>query len=79
MFPAQARGVEVFATNLYADPTEICERFVKLGVADKITPTTIDATQPMPLAKAYFDVIFSVGAYNMFGCAAVKGYAKQVC
>ena len=27
----------------------------------------LDATQPLPFAKSYFDVIFSVGAYNMFG------------
>ena len=27
---------------------------------------TLDATQPLPFAKNYFDVIFSVGAYNMF-------------
>ena len=27
----------------------------------------IDATQPLPFALRYFDVIFSVGAYNVFG------------
>jgi SAM-dependent methyltransferase len=27
----------------------------------------LDATQPLPFAKSYFDVIFSVGAYNIFG------------
>ena len=27
----------------------------------------LDATQPLPFAKGFFDVIFSVGAYNMFG------------
>jgi hypothetical protein len=27
----------------------------------------LDTTQPLPFTKGYFDVIFSVGAYNMFG------------
>jgi len=60
-------GAEVFATDLMMDPTENYERFRSLGIADKVIPMTIDATQPMPFAKAYFDVIFSVGAYNVFG------------
>jgi len=60
-------GATVFATDLYADPTENHERFQSLGVADKIVPMLLDATQPMPFAERYFDVIFSVGAYNMFG------------
>jgi hypothetical protein len=42
-------------------------RFQSLGIADKIVPMMIDATQPLSFAKGYFDVIFSVGAYNMFG------------
>ena len=64
---AQEYGAEVFATDLYADPTENHERFQSLGVANKIIPMLLDATQPLPFAKRYFDVILSVGAYNMFG------------
>ncbi|MCL1996171.1 MAG: class I SAM-dependent methyltransferase [Defluviitaleaceae bacterium] len=67
LYLVQAHGAEVFATDLFADPTENYERFVKLGVADKIVPMIIDATQQLPFAKSYFDAIFSVGAYNMFG------------
>jgi len=67
VYLAQAHGAEVFATDLYADPTENHERFQSLGIADKIVPMLLDATQPLPFAKGYFDVIFSVGAYNMFG------------
>jgi SAM-dependent methyltransferase len=67
LYLVQAHGAEVFATDLYADPTENHERFQSLGIADKIVPMTVDATQPLPFAKGYFDVIFSVGAYNMFG------------
>ena len=67
LFLAQKYGADVFATDLFADPTDNYERFQSLGVADKITPMMIDATQPLPFAKHYFDVIFSVGAYNIFG------------
>ncbi|MCL2367566.1 MAG: methyltransferase domain-containing protein [Oscillospiraceae bacterium] len=67
MYLVQAYGAEVFATDLFADPTENHERFRSLGIADKIVPMILDATQPLPFAKGYFDVIFSVGAYNMFG------------
>ncbi|MCL2519629.1 MAG: class I SAM-dependent methyltransferase [Spirochaetaceae bacterium] len=67
LYLAQEYGAEVFAADLYADPTENYERFQSLGIADKIVPMMIDATLLLPFAKHYFDVIFSVGAYNMFG------------
>ena len=67
LYLAQEYGANVFATDLYADPTENYERFKSFGIIDKIVPMIIDATQPMPFAKYYFDVIFSVGAYNVFG------------
>jgi len=67
VYLAVEHGASVFATDLYADPTENYEKFKLLGVSDKIVPMTVDALQPMPFAKGYFDVIFSVGAYNMFG------------
>ena len=67
LFLVLAYGSDVFATDLYADPTENHERFQSLSIADKIVPMLLDATQPLPFAKHYFDVIFSVGAYNVFG------------
>jgi SAM-dependent methyltransferase len=67
LYLVQAHDAYVFATDLYADPTENHERFQSLGISDKIIPMITDATQPLPFAKHYFDVIFSVGAYNMFG------------
>jgi SAM-dependent methyltransferase len=67
LYLAQEFGAEVFAADLYADPTENFALFKSLGVADKIVPMTVDGRQPLPFAEQYFDVIFSVGAYNMFG------------
>ena len=70
LYLAQAHGAQVFATDLYADPTENHKRFEALGVGDKIVPMILDATKPLPFPKEYFDVIFSVGAYNVFGDTA---------
>jgi SAM-dependent methyltransferase len=67
LYLAMEYGAEVLATDLTIDPTENYERFKSLGVADKIIAMMLDATQPLPFAQRYFDVIFSVGAYNMFG------------
>jgi SAM-dependent methyltransferase len=67
LYLVQEFGAEVFATDLFADPTENYNLFQSLGIADKVVPMVLDATQPLPFAKHYFDVIFSVGAYNMFG------------
>ena len=67
LYLVQEYGANIFSTDLYADPTENYKRFQSLGIADKIVPMMIDAAQPLPFAKRYFDVIFSVGAYNMFG------------
>jgi SAM-dependent methyltransferase len=67
LYLVQAYGAEVFATDLFMNPTENYQRFQALGVADKIVPMMLDAAQPLPFAQRYFDVIFSVGAYNVFG------------
>ena len=67
IYLAQEHGVEVFAADLFADPTENYERFKSLGIADKTVPMTLDATQTLPFAEGYFDVLFSVGAYMHFG------------
>ena len=65
LYLVQEYGAEVFATDII-DPTENYEKLKSLGIADKIVPMMIDATQPLPFAKGYFDVVFSVGSYNIF-------------
>jgi len=67
IYLAKAHGATVFATDLFADPTENHKRFESLGIADKVISMTLDGTKPLPFAERYFDIIFSVGAYNMFG------------
>jgi SAM-dependent methyltransferase len=67
LYLVQEYGAEVFAADLLVNPTENHERFQSLGIADKIVPMMIDATQPLPFAERYFDVLFSVDAYMHFG------------
>ena len=67
LYLVKEHNATVFATDLYANPAENHQIFKSIGIADKAIPMTLDATQPMPFAREYFDVIFSVGAYNMFG------------
>ena len=67
LYLVQEYGAEVFATDLLMNPTENYARFQSLGVADRVVPMRMDATEPLPFAEGYFDVIFSVGAYMHFG------------
>jgi len=70
LYLAQQYGAEVFAADLWVTPTENYKRFRSLSIADKAIPLSIDATQPLPFAKRYFDVLFSVCAYHYFGGTA---------
>ncbi len=63
-------GASVFAADLWISPTENYERFQSIGIDDKAVPIFVDATQGMPFAHRYFDLLFSVDAYHYFGDTA---------
>ncbi|MCL2847296.1 MAG: methyltransferase domain-containing protein [Firmicutes bacterium] len=67
MYLVKEFGAQVFATDLWANPTENYERFESWGIADKAIPIQADATKDNPFAKGYFDMLFCVGAYMHFG------------
>ena len=82
MYLAEEFGVQVFAVDLYADPTENYERFKTLKIADRAIPIQADATKDLPFAKGYFDMLFSVDAYMHFGytegmLATIASYVKK--
>ncbi|MGG7445731.1 SAM-dependent methyltransferase [Kosakonia oryzendophytica] len=64
---AEKYGVTVFAADLWIAPTENAQRFTTLGLDQKIFPLRVDATQTLPFADDYFDMIISVDAYQYFG------------
>lgn len=57
----------VFAADLWISPTENYKRFKALQIDDKAVPIFADATEKLPFAEEYFDVLFSVDAYHYFG------------
>lgn len=64
---AQKFGVQVFAADLWIAPTDNFRRFETLGLEEQIVPLAVDATRGLPFAHGYFDVLFSVDAYQYFG------------
>ena len=63
-------GACVFAADLWISPTDNDERFQSMGIADRAVPISVDATQGLPFANRYFDLLFSVDAYHYFGDSA---------
>ncbi|MGL5512321.1 MAG: SAM-dependent methyltransferase, partial [Sporomusa sp.] len=60
-------GVNVFAADLWISPSENYERFKSIGIDGKAVPISVDATEGLPFANEYFDILFSVDAYHYFG------------
>jgi len=67
LFLVKKYGASVFAADLWISPTENYERFVSMGIDDQAIPVSVDATQGLPFANRYFDLLFSVDAYHYFG------------
>lgn len=63
----QKYNVSAVAADLWISPTENYKRFQSIGIDDKVIPIFADATQGLPFANEYFDVLFSVDAYHYFG------------
>lgn len=69
---AKASGAQVFAADLWIDPADNFKRFKQLGLDGQIVPLRVDATQQLPFAEDYFDVVISIDAFYYFG--AKEGY-----
>lgn len=66
IFLAREYDVEVWATDLWVDPTENWQRIQDAGAAGRVHPIRADAHK-LPFAQGFFDAIVSIGAYNYFG------------
>ncbi|RZT17214.1 methyltransferase family protein [Kribbella sp. VKM Ac-2569] len=66
IFLARECDVDVWATDLWVDPTENWQRVHDAGVAGRVHPIQSDARK-LPFAHGFFDAVVSVGAYNYFG------------
>lgn len=66
IFLARKFDVQVFAVDLWIDPSDNFKRFQKFHVENQIVPLRAEASE-LPFAYEYFDAVVSVGAYNYFG------------
>lgn len=72
---AKKTGAQVFAADLWLDPSDNLKRFKQLGLDGQIVPLRVDATQPLPFAEDYFDAVISVDSFFYFGAA--DGYLDK--
>lgn len=69
IFLAKEFGVQVFATDLWINPTENFNRFKLVDVENQIIPIHGDALE-LPYPDEYFDAVISVDSYHFFGAKA---------
>ena len=62
IFLAKEFGAQIFATDLWINPTDNYERFKTFGFENQIIPIHAEAHD-------YFDAVISVDAYHYFGIA----------
>lgn len=67
LFLVKKYGVSVFAADLWISPTENYERFQSIGIDTYAVPISVDATEGLPFANKFFDLLFTVDAYHYFG------------
>lgn len=66
IFLAREFGVEVWAADLWVDPTENWKRIGQAGLEGRVHPIRADA-RDLPFAHGFFDAIVSIGSYHYFG------------
>ena len=67
VFLAKHYGVNVTALDLWTSADFLQQKFSLLGYGDRITPTQMDATYPLPFAENQFDTIFCMNSFNFYG------------
>ncbi|MCQ6563514.1 SAM-dependent methyltransferase [Paenibacillus mendelii] len=66
IFLAKEFGVQVWASDLWIDPTENLSRIRTAGVESLVYPIKAEA-HSMPFPDEFFDCIISIDAYHYFG------------
>lgn len=66
IFLARQYDVDVWAADLWVDPTENWRRVDDAGLAGRVHPIQSDARK-LPFARGFFDAVVSVGSYHYFG------------
>lgn len=66
VFLAREFGVQVWAADLWFDPTERLARIRDAGVADLVFPLHADA-RALPFAAGFFDAVISIDSFVYYG------------
>lgn len=66
VFLAREFGVQVWANDLWIEPTDNWARIREAGLQDRVYPIRAEA-HSLPYAEEFFDAIVSVDSYNYFG------------
>lgn len=67
IFLARRYGVRVIALDLWTSADFLERKFSAHELSDRITPVQMDATQPLPFARDYFDSIFCMNSFSFYG------------
>jgi SAM-dependent methyltransferase len=70
IFLAREYDVQVWAVDLWVEPTDNWGRIQQAGVADRVHPIHADA-HSLPFADGFFDAIVSLDAFHYFGTDAL--------
>jgi SAM-dependent methyltransferase len=66
IFLAREFGVEVWAADLWIEPTQNARRIEEAGVQDRVFPIEAEA-HALPFAHAYFDALVSIDSFHYYG------------
>jgi SAM-dependent methyltransferase len=66
IFLAREHGVQVFAADLWIEPSLNRARIEEAGVGDRVFPIEAEA-HALPFARGYFDALVSVDSYHYYG------------
>jgi len=66
IFLAKEFGVQVWANDLWINPTDNLNRIIEAGVDNLVYPIRAEA-HALPYAEGFFDAVVSIDAYHYFG------------
>jgi len=69
IFLAKEYNAQVFAVDLWINPSENFERIIQFGLEDKIIPIYAEAHE-LPFARNYFDAVISIDSFHYYGADA---------
>ncbi|HEX2956809.1 MAG TPA: methyltransferase domain-containing protein [Chitinispirillaceae bacterium] len=67
LYLAKTFGVTVIGVDFWFPPEKMNDRIHHEGLSNKVIPLNIDITQNIPFAENYFDAIFCMNSFFIYG------------